>query len=123
MVVRQIVVKATSLPRTRSRGAIARVLGFGENRGAMKTLASYSIKGGVGKTAAAVNLAYLASQQGDRTLVWDLDAQAAATYTFRIKPKVKGGIGALVNRSRELDAVIKGTDFMGLDLVPADFSY
>jgi chromosome partitioning protein len=89
----------------------------------MRTLAAYSIKGGVGKTAAAVNLAYLASQQGDRTLVWDLDAQGAATYTFRIKPKVKGGVAALVTRSRELDTVIKGTDHLGLDLVPADFSY
>ena len=39
----------------------------------MKTLATYNIKGGVGKTAAAVNLAYLAARGGRRTLLWDLD--------------------------------------------------
>ena len=89
----------------------------------MRVLATYSIKGGVGKTAAAVNLAFLASQQGARTLVWDLDPQGAATYLFRVKPKVKGGISAVVRKRRELDDVIKGSDHVGLDLIPADFSY
>jgi chromosome partitioning protein len=77
----------------------------------------------VGKTAAAVNLAYLAAQRGSSTLLWDLDPQAAATYTFRIKPKIKGGARALVKGRRELDAVIKGTDYERLEVVPADFSY
>jgi cellulose biosynthesis protein BcsQ len=45
----------------------------------------------VGKTATAVNLAYLAARQGYRTLVWDLDPQGAAPIYFRIKAKVKGG--------------------------------
>jgi cellulose biosynthesis protein BcsQ len=39
----------------------------------VKTLATYNIKGGVGKTASAVNLAYLAARDGLRTLLWDLD--------------------------------------------------
>jgi len=56
----------------------------------MRILASYNIKGGVGKTATAVNLAYLAANAGMRTLVWDLDPQGAASFYFRIKPKVKG---------------------------------
>ncbi|MDP9239676.1 MAG: AAA family ATPase [Actinomycetota bacterium] len=86
-------------------------------------MAAYNIKGGVGKTSAAVNLAYLAAQDGWRTLLWDLDPQAAATYLFRIRPKVKGGGKALVSRRRELDDAIKATDFDGLDLLPADFSY
>ena len=46
----------------------------------MKVLASYNLKGGVGKTTAAVNLAYLAAANGHRTLLWDLDPQGAATY-------------------------------------------
>jgi chromosome partitioning protein len=89
----------------------------------VRVLATYSIKGGVGKTAAAVNLSYLAAQGGGSTLVWDLDPQGAASFTFRVKPKVKGGARALVRGKRELDDVIKGTDFDGLDLLPADFSY
>jgi chromosome partitioning protein len=89
----------------------------------VKIYATYNIKGGVGKTSAAVNLAHLAARNGHHALLWDLDPQAAATYLFRIKPKVKGGGKALVRGRRSLDDAIKGTDFDRLDLVPADFSY
>ena len=89
----------------------------------MKVLATYNIKGGVGKTATAVNLAYLAAAEGARTLVWDLDPQGAASFYFRVKPKVKGGSEALITGRRALDRAIKGTDFDNLDLIPADFSY
>ena len=89
----------------------------------MNVIASYSIKGGVGKTASAVNLAYLAARQGSRTLVWDLDPQAAASFHFRIKPKIKGGIQGLLQDKSKLSGKIKETDYPGLDLIPADFSY
>ncbi len=86
-------------------------------------LATYNIKGGVGKTSAAVNLAYLAARDGFPTLLWDLDPQGASTYLFRIKPKVRGGGAKLVGLKREVADLIKGTDHPGLDLLPADFSY
>lgn len=89
----------------------------------MKILAAYNIKGGVGKTAAAVNLAYQAANTGANTLVWDLDPQGASSFYFRIKPKVKGGGKNLVRGRSELDALIKGTDYEYLDLLPADFSF
>ncbi|MCU7916668.1 MAG: AAA family ATPase [Candidatus Thiodiazotropha sp. (ex Gloverina cf. vestifex)] len=89
----------------------------------MHILGVYNIKGGVGKTATAVNLAYLASRQGYRTLIWDLDPQAAATFYFRIKPKVKGGSRKLIAGKVDLDEVVKATDFENLDMLPADFSY
>ena len=89
----------------------------------MKVLGIYNIKGGVGKTACAVNLSYLAAAEGARVLVWDLDPQAAASFYFRIKPKVKGGTKALLKARSEVDDLIKGTDFENLDLLPADFSY
>jgi chromosome partitioning protein len=89
----------------------------------MKIIATYNIKGGVGKTATAVNLGYLAAQDGLRVLLWDLDPQAAASFLFRIRPQVKGGGKALIRGSREIDASIKGTDFERLDLLPADFTY
>ena len=88
----------------------------------MKVLATHNIKGGVGKTSAAVNLAYLAAGDGYRTLLWDLDPQGAASFCFRIKPKVKGGVRALKRESRSLEQAIRATDFDGLDLIPADFS-
>jgi chromosome partitioning protein len=89
----------------------------------MKILASYNIKGGVGKTATAVNIAHLAARDGQRVLLWDLDPQAATSFLFRVRPRVKGGGAALIKGSRELDAAIKGTDFERLDLLPADFTY
>lgn len=89
----------------------------------MKVIAIYNIKGGVGKTATAVNLSYLASLDGASTLVWDLDPQGAASYYFRIKAKVKGGGQKLVEGKLGLEHAIKGTDYEGLDLLPADFSY
>lgn len=89
----------------------------------MKILATYNIKGGVGKTTAAVNLAYMAARSGYPTLVWDLDPQGASSYYFRIKPKIKGGGKQLIAGKRELDGLIKGTDYDHLDLLPADFSF
>jgi chromosome partitioning protein len=89
----------------------------------VRIIGVYNIKGGVGKTATAVNLAYLAAAEGAPTLVWDLDPQAAATFYFRVRPKVKGGVEGLVKGKRELDRLVKETDFANLDLLPADFSF
>ncbi len=89
----------------------------------MKIFATYNIKGGVGKTATAVNLGYLAARDGYRVLLWDLDPQAAATFLFRIRPRVKGGGKALIRGTRSVGDAIKATDFDHLDLLPADFTY
>jgi chromosome partitioning protein len=89
----------------------------------MKVIATYNIKGGVGKTATAVNIAYLAASEGYRVLLWDLDPQAAASFLFRVRPKVKGGGKALIAGKRPVDDAIKATDFDNLDLLPADFTY
>jgi chromosome partitioning protein len=89
----------------------------------LRVVAVYSIKGGVGKTSVAVNLAALAAAGGLRTVLWDLDPQGAATYLLRTKAKVKGGGDALLSGKRGLEDVVKPTDLPGLDIVPADFSY
>ena len=89
----------------------------------MKVLATYNIKGGVGKTASAVNLAYLAARDGARTLVWDLDPQGAASYYFRVGPRDKVRARALVRGKHELDGLIRSTDHEYLDLLPANISY
>ena len=51
----------------------------------MRVLATYSIKGGVAKTTTAVNLAHLAAQSGERTLLWDLDPQGAVMRAAWLK--------------------------------------
>ena len=89
----------------------------------MKVVATYNIKGGVGKTSAAVNVAALAAGDGLRTLLWDLDPQGAASYLFRVRPKVRGGGRKLVRGRSDVTEVLRGTDVEGLDLLPADFSY
>lgn len=80
------------------------------------------MKGGVGKTAAAVNLAFAASSSGFATLLCDLDAQGSASFYFRIKPK---GVSArrLVTGSRKAIRAIKATDFDRLDVLPASMSF
>lgn len=88
----------------------------------MKVLATYSIKGGVGKTTSAVNLAREAAMTGSRILVWDLDPQGAATFFFRIKPKVKGGTQRLVGAKGDLIDHVRASDIDALHIVPADFS-
>jgi chromosome partitioning protein len=88
-----------------------------------RVLATYNFKGGVGKSSAAANLAYLAAAGGETTLLWDLDPQGASTYIFRVKARVKGGGRKLMRGKSDVDALIKGTDHERLDLLPADFSY
>ena len=89
----------------------------------MHTIALYSIKGGVGKTAAAVNLAYLAAQSGAPTLLIDLDPQSAATFYFRVRPSKKHDQDKLIKGGKAVLKKIKASDFENLDLLPADFSY
>jgi len=88
----------------------------------MKVIALYNIKGGVGKTAACVNLAYSCAKSGMKTLLWDLDSQGAASYYFNVKPEVKGGTKKLF-KTKEIGDLVKETDIEHLDLLPADFSY
>lgn len=89
----------------------------------MTILALYSNKGGVGKTAAAVNLSYLAAQTGAKTLICDLDPQGSATYYYRVKPKLKSGPKGFFKGGKKLIKSIKGTDYENLDLLPADFAH
>ncbi len=88
----------------------------------MKIAATYSIKGGVGKTSTAVNLAFEAAREGARVLVWDLDPQGAATFLFRVRPKVRGGSRRMVGARGELASNIRGSNLSPVHVVPADFS-
>ena len=89
----------------------------------MKVVAVYSTKGGVGKTTAAVNLAWEAAKDF-RVLLWDLDPQGAAGFLLQVKPrKVKGGVSALVAGQSKVSRAIRSSGYDNLDVLPADASY
>ena len=86
----------------------------------MQTLASYNLKGGVGKTATAVNLAYLAALAGRPTLLWDLDPQGAAGWYLGVEPGLGEKPGKLLKGKAPLGRQVRPTAYPGLDLLPAD---
>ena len=89
----------------------------------MATIAVYSSKGGVGKTSLAVNLAWAAATLSSRrTLLWDLDAQAAASFILAPERKGQDEARAVIERDLAPERLIVPTGVPGLDLLPADAS-
>ena len=89
----------------------------------MKIIAVTNIKGGVGKTTSAVNLAYLSAASGYATVLWDLDPQGAATYTLQCEAGEGASAKKLVAGKRELPELLVQTRYDRLDVIPAHFSY
>src|ERR1700761_2955456 len=89
----------------------------------MRVVAVTNIKGGVGKTTTAVNLAYLCAAGGQATVLWDLDPQGAATYTLRCESNNRASARKLISGKRELPELVVSTGYAKLDMLPADFSY
>jgi cellulose biosynthesis protein BcsQ len=91
----------------------------------MKIIAVTNIKGGVGKTTTAVNLAYLCAASGQRTLLWDLDPQGGATYVLGIDPSEYEPASAkrLLAGKCEVPELIVETGYPNLDVLPANLSY
>ncbi|HSN55115.1 MAG TPA: AAA family ATPase [Candidatus Sulfomarinibacteraceae bacterium] len=89
----------------------------------MKSLAVWTVKGGVGKTTAAVNLAHAAASDGLRTVLWDLDPQGAASFYLRIPPTLEGAVDAVTRRSVSLAELARATEFANLAMLPADFAF
>lgn len=88
----------------------------------MQSVALTALKGGVGKTSTAVNLAALAAAAGHRTLLWDIDPQAGATACLGVKPKLRGGAQRLLGGDRDMSGAIRRSSIDRLDVLPGDVS-
>lgn len=89
----------------------------------MKIISCYSNKGGVGKTAASVNLAYALAASGKRTLLCDLDPQGASSFYFRVKPSRKLTDETFFKDVERFTKAIRGSDYDNLDILPANMTF
>ncbi|MFP5041580.1 ParA family protein [Parasediminibacterium sp. JCM 36343] len=88
----------------------------------MVALAFYNLKGGVGKTTSAINLAYLAAQEGYKTLLWDLDPQGSASFYLGVSTAVKNETKKVLNSDIDLLTTIQPSAYKNLSVIPADLS-
>jgi chromosome partitioning protein len=89
----------------------------------VKFIECYSNKGGVGKTATAVNLAHAFAEAGHRVLLCDLDPQGASGFYFRVKPSKKLRDESFFKDVARFTKAIRGSDFEGLDILPANLTF
>ena len=88
----------------------------------MTSIALYNLKGGVGKTAASINLAYLAAADGLKTLIWDLDPQGSSSFYLNATPGFKKESQKLLSGDADIKDAIQDTAFENLWIIPADLS-
>ena len=87
----------------------------------MRTFAILNMKGGVGKTTTAINLAYLlAAEYRRRVLLSDADPQANATHAL-LRPGQEwcGLAGLLGGYATVYDELVVSSDIPNLDVMPA----
>ena len=89
----------------------------------MASIAVYSVKGGVGKTTFAVNLAWCAASISKRkTLLWDLDPANGSGFLLGVDAKKKRAAQSVFSARQEPAKLIQKTGTDLLDLLPADES-
>jgi chromosome partitioning protein len=88
----------------------------------MVTIALYNLKGGVGKTAATINLAYLAAKEGYKTLIWDMDPQGSSSFYLGKQASAKNESRKLLNSELDLIDAVQQSAYENLDIIPADLS-
>ncbi|WP_091145028.1 ParA family protein [Novosphingobium sp. CF614] len=86
-------------------------------------MAVYSVKGGVGKTTFAANLAWCSAELSRRrTLLWDLDAAGGSGFLYGLEPKGSRLAEEVFSRERSPRGVIQHTAWERIDVLPADES-
>ncbi|NCI45122.1 ParA family protein [Sediminibacterium soli] len=88
----------------------------------MVTIALYNLKGGVGKTAASINLSYLSTKEGYKTLVWDMDPQGSSSFYLGVSAGSGNDTKKLFSSDKELSDLIQSSPYPNLDVIPADLS-
>lgn len=88
----------------------------------MKTVAFFNVKGGVGKTSSAVNIAYLASQSDVHTVLWDLDAQSCASWYLGVDDDSPHKVIRVLKGKTPIGKLRVTTPYQNLEMVPADLS-
>ncbi|MBQ24653.1 AAA family ATPase [Alcanivorax sp.] len=88
----------------------------------MQTIAFYNLKGGVGKTTTAVNVAWHAARWKHRTLLWDLDPQGAASFYLGVDDGDGYKAANLIKGKQPIGRLKRETRWANLDAIPADLS-
>ena len=90
----------------------------------MKSISIVNLKGGVGKTVTAVNLAaILATDYEKRVLLVDVDHQGNASRYCGVNTEERGGLAALLTGGAVCyDEVAEMATMPGVDVIPADMS-
>jgi cellulose biosynthesis protein BcsQ len=89
----------------------------------MKVVAIYNLKGGVGKSTLAANLAWASAHISKRrTLLWDLDPQGAGGFLLGVDARPGAEVTSVFSRDVDPDALAVPTQFDRLDVLPADKS-
>lgn len=87
----------------------------------MKIISIVNIKGGVGKTASAVNIAACLSEYGKRVLVADGDAQGNTSQQLKVysinNPTISD---VLTDKELDINSVIKKTEYENIDVIPSN---
>lgn len=88
----------------------------------MKTISVINLKGGVGKTISAINIAYvLVAEHGARVLLIDNDKQGNTSKFFNVHSYDEPSIAdVLTVKGFSVEQVIKHTGYSGLDVIPAN---
>lgn len=87
----------------------------------MKVVACYSVKGGVGKSTLAANLAWASATLSARsTLLWDLDPQGSGSYLLGVNRPAGSEALAVFAHSEADHPPVVATAWPRLDVLPAD---